>query len=106
MGSQGSICAFDPGNIFPDRKRIREYGFPVTLLKFPVPVFREFSQKAPCSREFLDAPPVRIGPKIVKFPVFSLGSQQTALSATQSVGFRSNLEKAEIPREMRRCFRP
>jgi hypothetical protein len=49
---------------FPDRTPIREYGFPVTYSKFPVPISREFLEKAQAGRGVFMASPSSKAPKI------------------------------------------
>jgi hypothetical protein len=80
---------------FPDRRK----EFPVRPLKFPVPLRREFAEKALAEPALFGVRSSRSEPKTAKFPVFSLmirefdaenGSQQTATSATasmQTLGF-------------------
>jgi hypothetical protein len=91
---------------FPDRAPIREHRFPVIHLKFPVPISREFSEKAQTPQGIFRGENPNRGPIYAKFPVFSLmirefaenGSQQTAPSATESPIIVSLLPKSRNPR--------
>jgi hypothetical protein len=59
----------------PDRKRIREFDFPDTRLKFPVPFGREFTEIGQQGRGLLNQMDRSQHPECAKFPVFSLTIQ-------------------------------
>lgn len=65
----------------PDLNAIREFYFPDPRSKFPVPITREFCEKAHYSCVLFNAARRRNGLKSAKFPVFSLLIKEFAVES-------------------------
>jgi len=71
-GNRDDVPWLEESRDFPDQKSIREFNFPDTRSKFPVPLSREFRQKPERRRSFFGFKQAPRRSKSRKFPVFSL----------------------------------